>query len=161
MEFNWGTELQSNVAWCENLYVIYANGHETNPRMPIVGNHEFYSGAELGRYLDSTWEGWGRLQLYSPLPFVRANLYALSPQAYKMQRSTHVSIISFQEIYPEALLPERWARPRHHLGRFLPVQIMPALAAMYSYTKLHAYFATAPRTCILQIATKYLGDGLP
>jgi hypothetical protein len=26
--------------------------------MPIVGNHEYYSGEELKRYLDSTWEKW-------------------------------------------------------------------------------------------------------
>jgi 3',5'-cyclic AMP phosphodiesterase CpdA len=30
--------------------------------MPIVGNHEYYSGAKLGRYLDSTWEQWGPIQ---------------------------------------------------------------------------------------------------
>jgi len=29
--------------------------------MPIVGNHEYYSGAELGRYLNQTWEGWGNI----------------------------------------------------------------------------------------------------
>ena len=27
--------------------------------MPVVGNHEFYDGAELGRFLNQTWEGWG------------------------------------------------------------------------------------------------------
>jgi hypothetical protein len=26
---------------------------------PVVGNHEFYDGAELGRFLNQTWEGWG------------------------------------------------------------------------------------------------------
>ena len=31
------------------------------PWMPIVGNHEFYSGSNLTRYLDSTWEKWGPL----------------------------------------------------------------------------------------------------
>eukprot|EP00040_Diaphanoeca_grandis_P030384 m.179559 g.179559 ORF g.179559 m.179559 type:complete len:727 (-) comp31979_c1_seq1:166-2346(-) len=31
------------------------------PWMPIVGNHEYYSGTELSRYLDSTWEGWGTI----------------------------------------------------------------------------------------------------
>ncbi len=25
----------------------------------MVGNHEFYDGAELGRFLNQTWEGWG------------------------------------------------------------------------------------------------------
>jgi hypothetical protein len=29
------------------------------PWMPIVGNHEFYQGTNLSRYLDSTWEKWG------------------------------------------------------------------------------------------------------
>eukprot|EP00756_Hemistasia_phaeocysticola_P023628 Hpha_TRINITY_DN15904_c0_g2::TRINITY_DN15904_c0_g2_i2::g.74114::m.74114 len=29
------------------------------PWMPVVGNHEYYAGAELGRYLDSTWDKWG------------------------------------------------------------------------------------------------------
>eukprot|EP01065_Artemidia_motanka_P019005 TRINITY_DN2242_c0_g1_i1.p1 TRINITY_DN2242_c0_g1~~TRINITY_DN2242_c0_g1_i1.p1 ORF type:complete len:772 (+),score=296.86 TRINITY_DN2242_c0_g1_i1:54-2318(+) len=29
------------------------------PWMPVVGNHEYYAGAKLGRYLDSTWEKWG------------------------------------------------------------------------------------------------------
>ena len=28
------------------------------PWMPIVGNHEYYVGAELARYQDSTWENW-------------------------------------------------------------------------------------------------------
>lgn len=28
------------------------------PWMPIVGNHEYYDGAELQRYLDQTWEKW-------------------------------------------------------------------------------------------------------
>eukprot|EP00662_Eupelagonemidae_sp_cell21_P023602 gene23602-25632_t len=32
------------------------------PWMPIVGNHEFYAGTKLSRYLDSTWEKW------EPLP---------------------------------------------------------------------------------------------
>jgi hypothetical protein len=27
--------------------------------MPIVGNHEFYAGTNLSRYLDSTWQKWG------------------------------------------------------------------------------------------------------
>jgi hypothetical protein len=27
--------------------------------MPIVGNHEFYAGTNLTRYLDQTWEKWG------------------------------------------------------------------------------------------------------
>ena len=27
--------------------------------MPIVGNHEFYAGTNLTRYLDSTWQKWG------------------------------------------------------------------------------------------------------
>ena len=27
--------------------------------MPIVGNHEFYAGTNLSRYLDQTWEKWG------------------------------------------------------------------------------------------------------
>jgi len=31
------------------------------PWMPIVGNHEYYDGAELGRYLNQTWEGWGKI----------------------------------------------------------------------------------------------------
>jgi hypothetical protein len=30
-----------------------------SPWMPIVGNHEYYAGAELKRYLDQTWEEWG------------------------------------------------------------------------------------------------------
>ena len=30
--------------------------------MPVVGNHEFYSGTNLTRYLDSTWEKWGPLE---------------------------------------------------------------------------------------------------
>lgn len=29
--------------------------------MPIVGNHEFYAGTNLTRYLDQTWEKWGPL----------------------------------------------------------------------------------------------------
>jgi hypothetical protein len=29
------------------------------PWMPIIGNHEFYAGAKLKRYLDQTWEEWG------------------------------------------------------------------------------------------------------
>merc|ERR1719473_1499021 len=29
------------------------------PWMPVVGNHEYYAGAKLGRYLDSTWQKWG------------------------------------------------------------------------------------------------------
>jgi hypothetical protein len=28
------------------------------PWFPTVGNHEYYSGEELARYLDSTWEKW-------------------------------------------------------------------------------------------------------
>ena len=28
------------------------------PWFPTVGNHEYYSGEELSRYLDSTWEKW-------------------------------------------------------------------------------------------------------
>jgi hypothetical protein len=35
------------------------------PWMPIVGNHEFYQGTNLSRYLDSTWEKWG------PIPGTR------------------------------------------------------------------------------------------
>ena len=31
------------------------------PWMPIVGNHEFYAGTNLTRYLDSTWQKWGPL----------------------------------------------------------------------------------------------------
>ena len=31
------------------------------PWMPIVGNHEFYAGTNLTRYLDSTWDEWGPL----------------------------------------------------------------------------------------------------
>ena len=30
--------------------------------MPIVGNHEFYAGTNLSRYLDSTWQKWGPLR---------------------------------------------------------------------------------------------------
>ena len=33
------------------------------PWMPIVGNHEYYSGTELSRYLDSTWEKWGPIDV--------------------------------------------------------------------------------------------------
>jgi hypothetical protein len=33
------------------------------PWMPIVGNHEFYSGTKLSRFLDQNWQKWG------PLPF--------------------------------------------------------------------------------------------
>lgn len=33
------------------------------PWMPIVGNHEYYSGTYLSRYLDSTWEKWGPIDL--------------------------------------------------------------------------------------------------
>ena len=29
------------------------------PWVPVVGNHEFYSSAELNRYLDQTWETYG------------------------------------------------------------------------------------------------------
>eukprot|EP00662_Eupelagonemidae_sp_cell21_P030299 gene30299-30694_t len=29
------------------------------PWMPVVGNHEYYAGAKLGRYLDSTSGKWG------------------------------------------------------------------------------------------------------
>ena len=29
------------------------------PWMPVVGNHEYYDGEELARYLDQTWEKWG------------------------------------------------------------------------------------------------------
>merc|ERR1719261_1065440 len=29
------------------------------PWMPIVGNHEYYGGSELGRFLDQTFEKWG------------------------------------------------------------------------------------------------------
>ena len=29
------------------------------PWMPVVGNHEFYDSAQLGRFLNQTWEGWG------------------------------------------------------------------------------------------------------
>jgi hypothetical protein len=32
------------------------------PWMPIVGNHEFYAGTNLTRYLDSTWDEWGPLE---------------------------------------------------------------------------------------------------
>jgi hypothetical protein len=31
------------------------------PWMPIVGNHEFYAGTNLSRYLDQTWQKWGPL----------------------------------------------------------------------------------------------------
>ena len=37
------------------------------PWLPNVGNHEFYSGEKLSRYLDSTWQKWG------PLPMTSAN----------------------------------------------------------------------------------------
>ena len=30
------------------------------PWMPVVGNHEFYAGALLGRDLNATWQGWGQ-----------------------------------------------------------------------------------------------------
>lgn len=40
----------------------YTNTLSQCPWMPIVGNHEYYDGAELGRYLDSTWEKWGPIQ---------------------------------------------------------------------------------------------------
>jgi len=33
------------------------------PWMPIVGNHEYYAGTNLSRYLDSTWEEWGCLDV--------------------------------------------------------------------------------------------------
>ena len=33
------------------------------PWMPIVGNHEYYAGTLLSRYLDSTWEKWGPLDV--------------------------------------------------------------------------------------------------
>ena len=33
------------------------------PWMPVVGNHEFYAGTELSRYLDSTWEKWGPIDV--------------------------------------------------------------------------------------------------
>ena len=31
------------------------------PWMPVVGNHEFYDGADLYRFLNQTWEGWGKI----------------------------------------------------------------------------------------------------
>ena len=34
----------------------------TVPWVPVVGNHEYYSGAELYRFLNQTFEGW------SPIP---------------------------------------------------------------------------------------------
>ena len=33
------------------------------PWMPIVGNHEYYAGTKLSRYLDSTWQKWGPIDL--------------------------------------------------------------------------------------------------
>eukprot|EP01064_Diplonema_japonicum_P020458 TRINITY_DN2991_c1_g1_i2.p1 TRINITY_DN2991_c1_g1~~TRINITY_DN2991_c1_g1_i2.p1 ORF type:complete len:756 (+),score=271.88 TRINITY_DN2991_c1_g1_i2:58-2268(+) len=43
----------------------YMNGFQPTlsscPWLPNVGNHEYYSGAELNRYLDSTWQKWGPL----------------------------------------------------------------------------------------------------
>ena len=33
------------------------------PWMPIVGNHEYYAGTNLSRYLDSTWEKWGPIDV--------------------------------------------------------------------------------------------------
>eukprot|EP01060_Flectonema_neradi_P004519 TRINITY_DN12928_c1_g1_i1.p1 TRINITY_DN12928_c1_g1~~TRINITY_DN12928_c1_g1_i1.p1 ORF type:complete len:700 (+),score=168.21 TRINITY_DN12928_c1_g1_i1:49-2100(+) len=49
------------------------------PWLPNVGNHEFYDGAELGRYLDQTWEKWG------PLP----KSTATSPLGYLLSAANH------------------------------------------------------------------------
>lgn len=63
----------------------YMSGYQATlsqcPWMPIVGNHEYYNGAQLGRYLDSTWEKWGPIQggdvPNTPLPFTSTATSAL------------------------------------------------------------------------------------
>merc|ERR1719316_1755546 len=55
------------------------------PWVPVVGNHEFYSGAQLDRYLNTTWEGWG--------PIAGGDVPNGMPRAMEPARSTATSAL--------------------------------------------------------------------
>ena len=61
------------------------------PWMPNVGNHEYYDGLELSRYLDQTWEKWGPLPSLPAAEELKGASTATSALGYLLSAGNHHS----------------------------------------------------------------------